>query len=110
MYTSYVNISHLFHVSHVNILNFYIFHVRSIFIPFSIPSAVSEAIGDELISEIIAATERGPSNHDYGVGGHEAFTSIVFSPKARRTRAVYCSSSSISMFSIGKIKGGCTEI
>ncbi|CAM9481957.1 unnamed protein product [Ectocarpus sp. 4 AP-2014] len=40
-----------------------------------------EAIGDEVVSEIIAATERGPSNHDYGVGGHEAFTSIVFSPK-----------------------------
>lgn len=34
-----------------------------------------------MISEIIAATERGPSNHDYGVGGHEAFTSIVFAPK-----------------------------
>lgn len=42
---------------------------------------LSEAIGDEVVSEIIAATERGPSNHDYGVGGHEAFTSIVFAPK-----------------------------
>lgn len=45
----------------------------------------SEAIGDEVVSEIIAATERGPSNHDYGVGGHEAFTSIVFSPKVVAT-------------------------
>ena len=40
-----------------------------------------EAIGEEVVSEIIAATDRGPSNHDYGVGGHEAFTSIVFAPK-----------------------------
>lgn len=40
-----------------------------------------EAVGDDLVSEIVAATERGPSNHDYGVGGHEAFTSIVFAPK-----------------------------
>ncbi|CAM9193935.1 unnamed protein product [Laminaria digitata] len=39
------------------------------------------AIGEEVVSEIIAATDRGPSNHDYGVGGHEAFTSIVFAPK-----------------------------
>lgn len=44
----------------------------------------SEAIGDDVISEIIAATERGPSNHDFGVGGHEAFTSIVFAPKVRQ--------------------------
>lgn len=41
----------------------------------------ADAIGDEVVSEIIAATGRGPSNHDYGVGGHEAFTSIVFAPK-----------------------------
>lgn len=42
-----------------------------------------DAIGDEVVSEIIAATGRGPTNQDYGVGGHEAFTSIVFSPKVR---------------------------
>lgn len=42
---------------------------------------VAAAIGEDLVSEIIAATERGPSNHDYGVGGHEAFTSIIFAPK-----------------------------
>ena len=43
-----------------------------------------DAIGEEVVSEIIAATDRGPSNHDYGVGGHEAFTSIVFAPKVRK--------------------------
>lgn len=40
------------------------------------------------MSEIIAATERGPTNQDYGVGGHEAFTSIVFSPKVRAALTV----------------------
>ncbi|CAN0015657.1 unnamed protein product [Pylaiella littoralis] len=44
-----------------------------------------DAIGDDVVSEIIAATERGPSNHEFGVGGHEAFTSIVFSPKVSMT-------------------------
>lgn len=45
------------------------------------PGNYVDAIGEEVVSEIIAATGRGPSNHDYGVGGHEAFTSIVFAPK-----------------------------
>lgn len=50
-----------------------------------LPEQTTEAIDDDLIDEIIAATDRGPSNHDYGVGGHEAFTSIVFAPKVLDT-------------------------
>lgn len=53
-------------------------------------SARAGAIDDNLVREIIAATERGPSNHDYGVGGHEAFTSIVFAPKVRALVTASC--------------------
>lgn len=56
------------------------------------PEYSQDAIGDEVVSEIIAATERGPTNQDYGVGGHEAFTSIVFSPKVRNMIRIYDSS------------------
>lgn len=41
------------------------------------------AVDEKLVENIIAATARGPTNQAYGVGGHEAFASIIFSPKAK---------------------------
>eukprot|EP00611_Tribonema_gayanum_P012137 TRINITY_DN226_c2_g1_i1.p1 TRINITY_DN226_c2_g1~~TRINITY_DN226_c2_g1_i1.p1 ORF type:complete len:485 (-),score=150.70 TRINITY_DN226_c2_g1_i1:303-1757(-) len=43
--------------------------------------ADKRAVDDSLVADIIAATERGPTLQSYGVGGHEAFTSILFSPR-----------------------------
>ncbi|CAM9966655.1 unnamed protein product [Phaeothamnion confervicola] len=40
------------------------------------------AVDDGLVAEIIAATTRGPTNRDYGCGGHEAFSSILFAPRS----------------------------
>jgi hypothetical protein len=31
----------------------------------------ADAVDDELVADIIAATQRGPSAQSYGVGGHE---------------------------------------